>query len=254
MPVGVSGDLYIGGQVLSDGYANAPALTAQKFIADPFVSDATGRMYRTGDRARFWPDGNIEFLGRLDEQVKIHGFRIELGEIETALVGHPDVRSAIVVARTVPGGKMLVAYIEPANNRTVSSIEVRAYLAARLPDYMVPAAVIVLDALPMTGSGKVDRKALPMPADRLDDDAIAPPSNDLDRMLVEIWRDVLGIERVGVRDNFFELGDTRCSSFRCIAACRNALAANWLSSISSRTLRSNLLLGTSRYLRPDRAP
>ena len=110
-------------------------------------------MYRTGDRARFWPDGNIEFLGRLDEQVKIHGFRIELGEIETALVGHPDVRSAIVVARTVPGGKMLVAYIEPANNRTVSSIEVRAYLAARLPDYMVPAAVIVLDALPMTGSG-----------------------------------------------------------------------------------------------------
>ena len=133
-----------------------PSPDGTKFIADPFVSDATGRMYRTGDRARFWPDGNIEFLGRLDEQVKIHGFRIELGEIETALVGHPDVRSAIVVARTVPGGKMLVAYIEPANNRTVSSIEVRAYLAARLPDYMVPAAVIVLDALPMTGSGKVD--------------------------------------------------------------------------------------------------
>ncbi len=206
VPVGVSGDLYIGGPVLSDGYANDPVLTAQKFVLDPFVSDPTGRMYRTGDRARFWPDGNIEFLGRLDEQVKIRGFRIELGEIETALVGHPDVRSAIVVARAVPSGKMLVAYVEPASGRTVSPAEVRAHLAARLPDYMVPAAVIVLEAIPMTGSGKVDRKALPAPADRLDDDVVAPPSSDLERMLVEIWRDVLGIERVGVRDNFFEVG------------------------------------------------
>jgi acyl-coenzyme A synthetase/AMP-(fatty) acid ligase len=206
VPVGVSGDLYIGGPVLSDGYANDPVLTAQKFIPDPFVSDAAGRMYRTGDRARFWPDGNIEFLGRLDEQVTIRGFRIELGEIETALVGHPDVRSAIVVARAVPAGKMLIAYVELASGRTVSPAEVRAHLAARLPDYMVPAAVFVLEAIPMTGSGKVDRKALPAPADRLDDDVVAPPSSDLDRMLVEIWRDVLGIERVGVRDNFFELG------------------------------------------------
>lgn len=205
VPVGVSGDLYIGGQVLSDGYANAPALTAQNFIPDPFASDAVGRMYRTGDRARFWRDGNIEFLGRLDEQVKIRGFRIELGEIEMALAGHPHVRSAIVVTRAVPGGKMLVAYIEPTNSRTVSQAEVRAYLTARLPDYMVPAAVIVLDALPMTGNGKVDRKALPAPAEGLSD-VVAPPSNDLDRMLVDIWRDVLGIQRVGVRDNFFELG------------------------------------------------
>lgn len=208
-PVGVPGDLYIGGECLADGYVKDPELTAAKFVPDPFVDAPGARMYDTGDRARFFPDGTIEFLGRRDFQVKVRGYRIELGEIETVLVEHARVRECAVLARDEGGGeRYLVAYVTVHDGDAPAPSGLRAYLRDRLPEFMVPQHFVVLQALPLTPNGKLDRKALPAPERRREDlgTEYVPPATERERRLAEIWQQVLGVDRVGATDNFFDLG------------------------------------------------
>ncbi|WPB73717.1 non-ribosomal peptide synthase/polyketide synthase [Archangium violaceum] len=207
VPVGAPGELYIGGVPLARGYLGRPELTAEKFVPHPFSSVPGARLYRTGDLARRRADGVLEFLGRLDEQVKVRGFRIELGEIETVLSSHPSVREcAVVVREDVPGDKRLVAYVTSPSPQLDSS-EPRRFLESKLPVYMVPSAFVVLEALPLTPNGKVDRKALPAPgASRPELAAFRPPSTPTEELLAGIWAEVLRLEKVGRQDDFFELG------------------------------------------------
>lgn len=217
-PIGVPGELYVGGEQLARGYLGRPGVTAERFLPNPFGPSGS-RLYRTGDRVRFRNDGNLEFLGRLDDQVKIRGFRIELGEVESALGMHPDVTQCAVVARAEAGApKRLVAYVV-AKAQTLSVEALRAYLGQSLPDYMVPAAFVFLDELPITGNGKVDRKALPAPLfDRTAlVGAYVAPRNDTERAVAEIWEQVLGAPRVGVHDNFFELGGDSVLTIQVVA-------------------------------------
>ena len=207
VPIGAAGEIHIGGAGVARGYLNRPELTAERFIASPFVDG--DRLYRTGDLGRYRRDGTIEFLGRNDFQVKIRGFRIEPGEIEARLAEHPGVREAVVLPREdAPGDKRLVAYTTTRPGAAPPGAEaLRAHLAASLPEYMVPAAYVALDALPLTANGKLDRQALPAP----DSSAFAargyePPVGETEERLALIWADVLKLERVGRRDNFFELG------------------------------------------------
>jgi aryl carrier-like protein len=195
------------------GYLNRPELTAERFLKDPFVGEAGARMYRTGDLGRWLPDGNIEFLGRNDFQVKIRGFRIELGEVESRLREHRGVGEAVVVAREdTPGDKRLVAYYTAAvtdelESETLSAEQLRSHLSALLPEYMVPAAYVFVDALPLTPNGKLDRKALPAPEqDAYVSRAYEPPQGEIEQKLAQIWSEVLKLDRVGRHDNFFELG------------------------------------------------
>nr|WP_157529030.1 non-ribosomal peptide synthetase [Kibdelosporangium sp. MJ126-NF4]CEL21437.1 FIG01294969: hypothetical protein [Kibdelosporangium sp. MJ126-NF4]CTQ95996.1 FIG01294969: hypothetical protein [Kibdelosporangium sp. MJ126-NF4] len=205
MPVGAAGELYIGGAGVARGYFGKPGLTANRFMPDPFGSDGA-RMYQTGDVVRRRPDGTLEYVGRADHQVKVRGFRIEPGEIETVLTGHPSVASAVVVARSDRDRKHLVAYVVPADGQ-VDVDGLRSLAASRLPDYMVPAAFVVLDRLPLTSNGKLDRSALPAPdwsqTTRVDHVA---PRTDTEKAVAEIWSAVLGVDRIGVADNFFDLG------------------------------------------------
>ncbi len=223
VPVGVAGELHIGGVGLARGYLHRPDLTAERFTPNPFSNWPGERLYRTGDLARYRPDGNLEYLGRLDHQVKIRGFRIELGEVEAALVRHPQVREVVVVAQEdTPGDKRLVGYVvgeEPAP----TGEELRAQLKKVLPEYMVPAAFVFLDALPLTPNGKVDRKALPAPdvGSQLAHRYVAP-RNPTEEILVGIWAEVLGAERVGVRDNFFELGGHSILATQVVSRVRQA--------------------------------
>ncbi|MFP4438854.1 MAG: amino acid adenylation domain-containing protein [Chloroflexaceae bacterium] len=205
VPVGVPGELYIGGAGVARGYLNRPDLTAERFVANPF---AAGRLYRTGDLARYLPDGNVEFLGRTDHQVKIRGFRIELGEIETALREHPAVREAVVVDGAAPaGGRRLLAYLTAAGEQTPASSDLRQHLRARLPDYMVPAAFTTLAVIPLTPNGKIDRRALPAPDDApADEQDVTAPRTSVEQLLCGIWTEVLGITAVGIHSNFFDLG------------------------------------------------
>ncbi len=226
-PVGVPGDLYIGGDVLSAGYVYQPELTAAQFLPDPF-GEAGGRLYRTGDRARYFAgvaDGNLEFLGRVDQQVKIRGYRIELGEIEIALLRHPGVRDAVVLAREdVPGEKRLVGYIVPSRQPAPAAPELRAFLQETLPEYMVPWTFVDLAALPVTGNGKLDRAALPAPREvRAEAAAFTAPRNDLERAIAEAWREVLQLERVGVQESFFEVGGSSLLLARLQSRLRQAL-------------------------------
>ena len=209
MPVGVAGELHIGGVGLARGYLNRAELTAEKFIPDPFGAEPGARLYKTGDLARFLQDGRIEFLGRLDHQVKIRGFRIELGEIESVLCESGAVRDAVVVAReTGSGDKQLVAYVVAADGRAPTAGELRAHLQERLPKYMVPASFMVLDELPLTPNGKLNRRALPAPEDSADDSAVARvgPRTEVEKVLAQMWGQLLDRRGVGVNDNFFELG------------------------------------------------
>jgi amino acid adenylation domain-containing protein/non-ribosomal peptide synthase protein (TIGR01720 family) len=206
VPPGVAGELFIGGEGVARGYLGRPGLTANRFLADPFGSDGA-RMYQTGDVVRRLPDGTIDYLGRADDQVKIRGFRIEPGEIETVLASHPLVATAVVVGRSDEGRKRLVAYVVPAGDNGVDSAELRSFLTGSLPEYMVPAAFVVLDRLPLNSNGKLDRKALPAP----DWSTVARPDHvsprtETERAVAAIWSAVLGVERIGVADNFFELG------------------------------------------------
>jgi amino acid adenylation domain-containing protein len=207
VPIGVTGELHIGGDGLARGYLNRPELTSEKFIPNSFSDSPGDRLYKTGDLARYLPDGNIEFLGRIDHQVKIRGFRIELGEIETVLCQHPAVREAVVLAREdEPGDKRLVAYIVTGQKSTPKS-ELSRFLEEHLPDHMVPQAFVMLDTLPMTANGKVDRRALgaPDPA-RAELLTYVAPRTPVESVLAEIWTQVLGVKQVGIHDNFFELG------------------------------------------------
>ncbi len=225
VPVGVPGELYVGGAGVAGGYWNRPELTAEKFISDPFSSTSGARLYKTGDLARFLPDGNIEYLGRVDHQVKIRGFRIELGEIEAGLASHPGVREAVVVAREdVAGEKRLVAYYTASNTNGKSTgvAELRSHLSGKLPEYMVPAAYVRIESMPVTANGKLDRKALPMP----EGDAYAvlgyeAPQGEMETRLAEIWGDVLKIDRVGRNDNFFELGGHSLLAMQVMARIRH---------------------------------
>ena len=208
VPIGVAGELYIGGDGLARGYLNRPELTAEKFIPNSYSSDPEAKLYKTGDLVRYLPDGNIEFLGRIDQQVKLRGFRIELGEIETLLRQHPSVRDVIVLAREdSPGEKRLVAYLVVEEESTPTTTELRSFLKEKMPDYMVPSAFVILEAFPLTPNGKIDRRALPEPhIDRQSEEGYMAPRNEVERTIAEIWQALLKIEKVGIHDNFFELG------------------------------------------------
>jgi amino acid adenylation domain-containing protein len=223
VPVGVSGELHIGGIGLARGYLNRPELTAEKFIPDPFSHTPGARLYKTGDLARYQPDGSIEFLGRRDQQVKLRGLRLELGEIEAALELHPAVREAIVVCREdTTGTPRLVAYLVPAQGQTPTVGAWGSFLQTSLPEYMVPSAFVLLDALPLTPNGKVDRRALPPPEEaRLTAaNVYVAPRTPAEAVLVDIWQKVLGIVRVGIDDNFFALGGDSLRSLQVQARAR----------------------------------
>ncbi len=203
--VGVAGELYIGGAGLARGYLGRPDATAERFVPDGFSGEPGARLYRTGDRARWLADGTVEFLGRVDFQVKLRGHRIELGEVETALREQPSVREAVALVREYgPGDQRLVAYV--VASESVDGAELRSALKTRLPEPMVPAAVVVLPAFPLTPSGKVDRKALPLPGVAPRSEGFVAPRTEAERRLAELWTRTLGVERVGVTDSFFELG------------------------------------------------
>ncbi len=214
VPLGVPGKLYIGGDGLAHGYLNSPELTAEKFIPNPFGNHPDARLYRTGDLGRYLSDGNIEFIGRTDDQVKIRGFRVEPGEIEVALGRHPSVQeAAIVVREDSSGDKRLVAYIVPQEAWTISVQELDHFLHETLPQYMIPSAFVVLNALPLTRNAKLDREALPPPKDSQAREPYssirtspAVPKDKLEAQLKEMWEEALGVESIMVTDNFFELG------------------------------------------------
>ncbi|HEY0083940.1 MAG TPA: amino acid adenylation domain-containing protein [Pyrinomonadaceae bacterium] len=209
VPPGVPGELYIGGDGLARGYLNRPELTAERFIPNSFIDQPGARLYRTGDIARYLPDGSIEYLGRVDQQVKVRGFRIELGEIEAALGAHPAVRECVVEAREEStGGKQLVAYAVAEQGQTPTSGELRAFLKNKLPDYMIPSVFVPLGELPLMSNGKVDRRALPALAkvEREAEAAYKSPGTEAEHLIAALWQEALGIEKVGVSDNFFDLG------------------------------------------------
>jgi amino acid adenylation domain-containing protein len=209
VPIGVPGELYIGGDGLARGYLNRPDLTSERFIPNPFSDKPGARLYKSGDLARYLPNGEIEYLGRIDHQVKVRGFRIELGEIEAVLSQHPGVRENVVLVREDErGNKRLVVYVVHQPEQAFTITELRRFLEDKLPEYMVPAVVVQLEALPLTPNGKVDRRALPAPdtaRPELEKPFVAPRT-EVEEQLAGIWSDVLGLEQIGVRDNFFELG------------------------------------------------
>jgi amino acid adenylation domain-containing protein len=225
VPISVAGEIFIGGEGVARGYLNRPGLTADKFIPGPFRADA--RLYRTGDLGRFRADGTIEFLGRMDHQVKIRGHRVEPGEIELALGRHPAVRESVVVAREdVPGDARLVAYIIPAADARPGAAELRSFVQDKLPEVMVPSAFVFLESLPLTPNGKVDRKALPAPETRRPEleTAYLAPLDDLEKNIAKIWQELLRVEKVGRRDNFFDLGGNSLLLVQAQARIRDALA------------------------------
>ncbi|HEX2076319.1 MAG TPA: amino acid adenylation domain-containing protein [Longimicrobium sp.] len=238
LPPGVPGELYIGGVGVARGYLGRPGLTAEKFVPDPFAAEAGARFYRTGDRARFLADGDIEFLGRVDFQVKIRGYRIETGEIESVLAAHPSVRAALVMAREdVPGDRRLVAYVDAAPG-TLSVDDLRRALREKVPEYMVPAAFVVLDGFPTGSTGKVDRRSLPAPAAEARDgdaDGYAAPVTPAERALAELWEEVLNVRPVGVDDDFFALGGHSMLAVRLMSEVRRRMGAELpLSSLFER--------------------
>jgi amino acid adenylation domain-containing protein len=209
VPIGVAGELYIGGAGLARGYHNQLELTARKFIRNPFTNDPSVRLYRTGDLVRYLPDGEMEFIGRMDNQVKIRGFRIELAEVENTLGQYPKIReTAVLVREDRPGDKRLVAYVVRRQNHHLTIDEIRSHLKKKLPEYMVPSVFIVLESLPLTPNGKVDRKALPAPAENRPEivERYRAPRTGVEDMLASIWAEVLNVQKVGVHDNFFDLG------------------------------------------------
>jgi thioesterase domain-containing protein/aryl carrier-like protein len=204
----VSGELHIGGDGLAIGYLNRPELTAEKFIPNPFSNEPNARLYKTGDRARYLPDGNIEYINRIDNQVKLRGFRIELGEIEAVLVQHPEVHEAVVLIREdQPGDKRLVTYLVPTKAQEVMPNTLRQFLKEKLPDYMVPSAFVKLEAMPLTPNGKVDRRALPAPEQTQENhESFVAPLDKLEQQLANLWEKVLHVHLIGRNDNFFERG------------------------------------------------
>ena len=222
-PIGCEGEIYIAGEGLTSGYLNRPELNAAKFVESPF--DPGTRLYKTGDLGRFLIDGTIEFLGRIDDQVKIRGYRIELGEIEAALLDHPSIKEAVVLAREdSPGEKRLVGYLNVADGGTTLP-DLKQYLQTRLPQFMIPAKFAFISSFPQTPNGKVDRKALPAPEELEKAEArryVAPRNGD-EEALAKIWADVLKMEKVGIEENFFDLGGHSLLAIQVIARVRDAL-------------------------------
>ncbi|WP_174783512.1 non-ribosomal peptide synthetase [Dolichospermum sp. UHCC 0352] len=221
VPIGIVGELYIGGEGLARGYLNQPELTSQKFIANPF--DNSQKLYKTGDLARYLPDGNIEFLGRIDNQVKLRGFRIELGEVESVLETYPQIQQAVVMLREdTPGNKRLVAYLV-TQNQSISMSDLRRFLQQKLPDYIIPSSFVILSTLPLTPNGKVDRKMLPAPeAELTREQEFVPPQTPVEQILATIWQDVLGIKQVSRYDKFFEVGGDSILSIQVVGRARQA--------------------------------
>jgi len=229
IPIGVAGELYIGGDGVARGYLNSPELTAAKFIHNPFSSDPTAQLYKTGDCARYLPDGNIEFLGRKDYQIKIRGFRVEPGEAEAILSHHPNVKQAVVLARDdMPGEKRLVAYVVPHQQAGPAVSELRLLLKAQLPEYMVPSAFVLLERLPLTQNGKLDREALPVPdKDSFESETgFLAPRDPVELQLTKIWEELLNIKPIGVKDNFFDLGGHSLLALRLFAQIEKMLGKN----------------------------
>lgn len=225
VPVGVVGELYVGGVGLAKGYLNQTALTAERFLPDPFSPSPEARLYRTGDLARLWPSGDVEILGRADQQVKIRGFRIELGEIESVLSKHPEIHEIAVTAPSDSNGRRrIIAYVVPIAGHLSTSDSLRQYTAAYLPDYMVPSAVVFLPTLPRTAHGKIDSHRLPLP-DTMDErgrPAYAAPRTPVEEKLAEIWQQLLDCDRVGIQDNFFDLGGDSILCMQLVSRARQA--------------------------------
>ncbi|BCU12466.1 non-ribosomal peptide synthetase [Microcystis aeruginosa] len=238
VPVGVPGEMYVGGAGVTKGYLNRPELTKERFISSPFEKDEVippnplnkggnepSKLYKTGDLARYLPKGELEYLGRIDNQVKIRGFRIELGEIEALLASHPQIWETVVIVRDdTTGDKRLVAYIVPQSEKIITINEIRQFLKAKLPDYMIPNAFVILDALPLTANGKIDRRALPPPESSSEpSDKYVAPRNPIEDILVTVWSEVLKVEKVGINDNFFELGGHSLLATKLVAQIRDRL-------------------------------
>jgi thioesterase domain-containing protein/acyl carrier protein len=224
-PIGVVGDLYVGGTNLARGYHKRPDLTAERFVVNPFSQAGGGRLYRTGDLACYRADGNIEYRGRVDNQVKLRGFRIELGEIEETLRRHAAVAAAVVVLREDQAGNpQLVAYLVGSSAAAVQTSELRSFLRQTLPEHMIPSVFVTMKALPLTRSGKVDRQALPKPdsSHRELQQRFVAPRNTEEELIAAIWQNVLHVERVGIRDNFFELGGHSMSAMQLMSEIRKA--------------------------------
>jgi amino acid adenylation domain-containing protein len=229
IPVGETGELYIGGAGVARGYWNRPELTEERFLPDPFSGEPGARMYKSGDLARYRPDGILEYLGRADNQVKVRGYRIELGEIEATLASHPGVQSCAVLAREdEPGDRQLVGYVRPAKDQSLVPEELRTFLEQRLPAYMVPAHFVLLGSLPLTPNGKVDRKALPAPSNQsiaVTTTTVAPRTGT-EKALAAIWAELLKVDAVGVDDNFFDLGGHSLMVFKALSRIRDVFAVD----------------------------
>jgi amino acid adenylation domain-containing protein len=226
-PIGVPGEIHIGGAGLARGYLNRPELTAEKFIPDPFSAELGARLYRTGDIARYLPDGNIELIGRKDGQVKIRGLRIELGEIESVLSSHPKVREAVVIAREDrPGDKRLVAYVVENGDEQPQADELKQFLKTTLPDYMVPFAWVSLASLPRTPNGKINRAALPPPTEAAlsTHNVDQSPRTALEAALLAIWSEILKVDKIGIYDNFFDLGGHSLLAIQILSRTRDELS------------------------------
>ncbi len=226
VPIGVPGEVYIGGASVARGYLNQPELTTERFIPDPFCAKLGARLYKTGDLARYLPDGNIEFLGRIDDQIKLRGFRIELGEIEAVLRQHPAVQEAVVVAReATPGDKRLTAYVIPQRGQAISGADLQSYLMNHVPNYMVPAAVVLLEAFPFTPNGKIDRRSLPAPpcAQEVQSQGRVGPRTPLEAEVAQIWSQVMGINTVDIHADFFALGGHSLLALQMITHLRASL-------------------------------
>lgn len=226
VPVGVPGELYIGGHGVARGYLHEPELTQERFVPDCFTEEPGARLYRTGDQVRYMRDGRLDYLARLDNQVKVRGFRIELGEIETVLATHPALKHSVVALREDrPGDVRLVAYVVPLPGQNVTVTEVRKHLRNALPDYMIPQHVVDLEAIPVMPNGKIDRKALPSPfsAGALEEDVYVAPRTATEQALAVVWQEVLGVERVGIHDNFFDMGGHSLLSIHLITCVREKL-------------------------------
>jgi len=227
-PVGVAGELYVGGAGLARGYLNRSEPTATQFVPNPFSRRAGDRLYRTGDRVQWRENGALEYLGRIDDQVKLRGYRIEPSEIEATLIAHEAVKQAVVVVREDhPGQKQLVGYVvRKADSDGAGGSEWRRHLRERLPDYMVPAAFVEMAELPLLPSGKIDRRRLPPPEFAGSDESYAEPRNATESALCRIWAEVLGLERVGIHDNFFELGGHSILAVQIMARVRDFLGVD----------------------------
>jgi acyl-coenzyme A synthetase/AMP-(fatty) acid ligase/acyl carrier protein len=268
VPVGVPGEVYVGGAGLARGYLNRAEVTAERFLPHPYSREEGERLYKTGDLARYLPHGDIEYLGRRDQQVKLRGYRIELGEIEAVLAAHPLVQQAVVISsEDIAGAKRLAAYVVPQAGEAPSANQLRRHLREKLPEYMLPAVFVTLEALPLTVNGKLNRRALPAPEQAgFDSERIfVAPRTTVEVMLAEVYAEVLGIDRIGANDNFFELGGHSLLATQLISHVRQAFDVHLpLVNVFDKPILSDLAALIERSLvseieelskvRPDREP